>query len=1336
MPILRNVAKTDLLESQRVKINLLAQDVFDLGGGGSSGNFAGTIALNNGTRFVPSLYFTNQSKTGLFLNANALSITSFESEAARFDSAGINIYKSFSLQSTTIDTVNITSAGLRNYSGAYQNLPVAGGSGTGALFDGVVVPFTGTITNAGTGYRGGTYTNILLTGGTGSSCLATVTVRGLEGTITNAGSGYVSLVYPDVPLSGGSGTGAIATITVNGGVVSDVTITNSGSGYVNGDVLFVVNANLVIPPSQGGGTSPGSGFTFTKNAAPYVVTTVTPTSSGFGGYTVGDVLSAANTKIGGSTPVGTITNPGIGYIDSTYTNVPVFNNPTTTYIVTTVNNPGTPPPNHVFAIDGVTQQSLSLIRGNTYRFDLSDTSNITHPFVLLGAGYGPLPTGITVNTVGTSGQPGAFVELVISNTAATGANALIYSCAAHPGMGANISLISGTAGRYGFGAKATVTVTSGEVTSFVITDVGNSYKANDTLVLSTTNLGGSGVGFLYTINTASTGSGSGFAYTLSSVGSLASTVVRSNGLGYQKDDVLTLAVPVKFLIKNFGTYNNFQYYIDQQNGAGYTVRPTLTLYRGFTYVFDYSDSSNLPHGFNISTTPDGIHNTPPGVPYSSGVTIDTQALTLTIVVSASTPDTLYYYCPNILASHVGEGGTINVVSTSPTYYTAPKLTITGVTPSNKISLGLNGAITGLSFTGSSTITDSVTATTNANIGSISLNGNTISTASGVLNLSAGSDLTILGGTYKYVLVNNGATNTVTLDTLSGNIDTQGNISITTPPGAVLNNYLSVNNKLKIESTSIQEIVDVPLTGNGVGINITPDSNKSVAIVATSSLRIPSGTTLQRPADQAAGSIRFNSSTSSYEGYNGTTWTSLGGTKDVDGNTYIIAESSPGANENILYFYNNAAETVRVKEFEFAFLNANTLAVYDVQGLLDWKANTSFAINAQVFTNNNVYRVVTAGTTGAVAPTHTSGSQSNGSAILLWLRSSNGPLNISNRVSQLNIFTPTYFNGADIKIDNNVISTDIHDLTLTPFAGKKVTISATTSLTLPYGSVAQRGSPSIGSIRYNTDFVAFEGYNGTNWTSLGGVKDVDGNTYIIPESSPGANENILYFYNNGVNTLRVSTTELTFNTIDQIGSTNNNLDLQAQTVTYNNLALTIDTSAASDSKLLSTKTNFDVAISSGIYNDTLLRLNSSGDILVNKTYGTGVSTYIKVLENELKSLELDDVKLETLETTLVKGTNNSGAFIIYDPTLYSAAKVMLIASNVTTNDKEIIEFNVTSKSTDIFHNEFGNVTSGVDQVSVTFDFDASGNVRLTSTLTASVSTSNNVLVTCYKTLIKK
>ncbi len=75
---------------------------------------------------------------------------------------------------------------------------------------------------------------------------------------------------------------------------------------------------------------------------------------------------------------------------------------------------------------------------------------------------------------------------------------------------------------------------------------------------------------------------------------------------------------------------------------------TLNLLEGNTYVFSYPSS----HPFALSTTANGTHGG--GSEYTTGVTRDTSANTLTYVVPTDAPQ-LYYYC----TSHSNMGGTAN-----------------------------------------------------------------------------------------------------------------------------------------------------------------------------------------------------------------------------------------------------------------------------------------------------------------------------------------------------------------------------------------------------------------------------------------------------------------------------------------------------------------------------------------------------------------------------------------------------------------------------------------------------------------------------------------------------
>lgn len=68
--------------------------------------------------------------------------------------------------------------------------------------------------------------------------------------------------------------------------------------------------------------------------------------------------------------------------------------------------------------------------------------------------------------------------------------------------------------------------------------------------------------------------------------------------------------------------------------------------------------------------------------------------------------------------------------------------------------------------------------------------------------------------------------------------------------------------------------------------------------------------------------------------------------------------------------------------------------------------------------------------------------------------------------------------------------------------------------VPTGSTAERPENVIGSIRFNTEDTSFEGYDGNVWSGLGGVKDVDQDTYIIAELAPGTDDDTLNFYTAG------------------------------------------------------------------------------------------------------------------------------------------------------------------------------------------------------------------------------
>ena len=87
-----------------------------------------------------------------------------------------------------------------------------------------------------------------------------------------------------------------------------------------------------------------------------------------------------------------------------------------------------------FIIDGVDKPALTLYKGWTYTFDVSDASNASHP-LRFQSGGSAYSTNVTVT--GTQGQAGAKVSIKIPESQPT---SFQYYCTAHSGMGNTITV--------------------------------------------------------------------------------------------------------------------------------------------------------------------------------------------------------------------------------------------------------------------------------------------------------------------------------------------------------------------------------------------------------------------------------------------------------------------------------------------------------------------------------------------------------------------------------------------------------------------------------------------------------------------------------------------------------------------------------------------------------------------------------------------------------------------------------------------------------------------------------------------------------------------------------
>jgi hypothetical protein len=263
-----------------------------------------------------------------------------------------------------------------------------------------------------------------------------------------------------------------------------------------------------------------------------------------------------------------------------------------------------------------------------------------------------------------------------------------------------------------------------------------------------------------------------------------------------------------------------------------------------------------------------------------------------------------------------------------------------------------------------------------------------------------------------------------------------------------------NDELKFFTNGVQRFI----IGNDEIV-----ANVDIIIDTTGAITIPVGTTLQRPAP-ATGMIRFNESDNQFEGYNGLVWAGLGGVIDADQDTKITAENSSASDEDELKFFTRG--TLAAK-----FDSANNAYFY---GNIDVAGDVTIGGNIRIGDQDVDTVTVVADFTSNLVPD-------------------------SNRVYDL---------GSDTKNWNKIYVDTIRS------SDETVVIDTTGALKLPASTSLNRPTPVTGMVRFNTTDGQFEGYDGIAWSGLGGVIDVDQDTKITAETSPGADNDELNFFTGG------------------------------------------------------------------------------------------------------------------------------------------------------------------------------------------------------------------------------
>ena len=259
--------------------------------------------------------------------------------------------------------------------------------------------------------------------------------------------------------------------------------------------------------------------------------------------------------------------------------------------------------------------------------------------------------------------------------------------------------------------------------------------------------------------------------------------------------------------------------------------------------------------------------------------------------------------------------------------------------------------------------------------------------------------------------------------------------------------------------------------NAPGSYLSLTVDKDNTTILTRGLVLPTGNnTTERPASPVAGMIRFNNTDNVFEGYANSAWASLGGVRSVDGQTLIRAETSASASNDRLDFITS--------------LNTSVTSTTDVGDIITVNSTANLYIGQPIEFVGTIAGGVTAGVTYYVKT----------------IASLNITISTDPALSTTQAISPDT-SGNPMFIVTKAFTADRDNV-----------IFSSKGLVIPTGNTASRpATPLTGHVRFNTETTQFEGYIGAAWSSLGGVRSVDGLTYITPETSPGNSDDTLHFY---------------------------------------------------------------------------------------------------------------------------------------------------------------------------------------------------------------------------------
>ena len=139
------------------------------------------------------------------------------------------------------------------------------------------------------------------------------------------------------------------------------------------------------------------------------------------------------------------------------------------------------------------------------------------------------------------------------------------------------------------------------------------------------------------------------------------------------------------------------------------------------------------------------------------------------------------------------------------------------------------------------------------------------------------------------------------------------------------------------------------------------------------------------------------------------------------------------------------------------------------------------------------------------------------------------------VKQLDATTFTIDNSLTLT-GTGINKTTAGNLLLGTTTNNYVQIGGTQAFIVPVGNTATRPAGVSGMMRFNSENLQFEGHNGISFVSLGGVRDVDLDTFISAELNTADDDDTFRFFNAAVNTIILDKDKYILNNVDEIDYT--------------------------------------------------------------------------------------------------------------------------------------------------------------------------------------------------------